>query len=369
MNILVINPGSTSTKISLFNNRDEVFTSSVFHDAPLLLRYKSVNDQLPMRIKVTEEILIKHSFKIEDVDVFVGRGGSAHSQREGLTLIDDNLYRDTFNEVAGTDHAAKLGVMIAYTEAKKYHKEAFTINPTNTDELSNIARITGIKGLYKRPQSHVLNQKAVVALIAKKIGKKVEDSSFVCAHIDGGITVAAHYNGRMIDSTEGAGGDGAFSPTRIGSTPVMGIVRYLEKGHSLDELKSLCSRSGGFVSHFGTSDASIIYKKKLEGDEKASLIWDAMLYQTSKEIGAMATVLKGRVDKIILTGGLVRYTDVVSSITERVSFISDVVTYPGELEQEAMAWAVMDYFEKKTEVKKYIPKDVFNGFPWDDVIY
>ncbi len=369
MMILVINPGSTSTKISVFNNRECLFTSSVFHDAPLLMSYKTVNDQLPFRLDVTMKMLKEHSINIENISYIVGRGGSAHSQHSGLTIVDETLYRDTYNEVAKTDHPAKLGVMCAYELSKKYNIPAFTINPTNTDELIDEARITGIKGLYRRPQSHVLNQKAVVKLQAKKLGKEEKECSFVCAHIDGGITVAAHKCGRMIDSTEGAGGDGAFTPTRLGSIPVLGICRFLEKGHSIDELKHLCSQSGGFVSHFGTSDAKKVYELMKEGDKHATLVWNTMLYQTSKAIGEMAVVLSGKVDNIILTGGLVRYKEVVDYITEHTSFIAPIALYPGEVEQEAMAWAVMDYIEGKTDVKKYIPKDVFNGFYWDDIIY
>ncbi len=300
MKILVINPGSTSTKISLFDKRTELFTSSVFHDAPVLLSFKTTNDQLDFRRDVAVKILSEHGYSLSDCDIFVGRGGSAHSQKGGLTIIDDTLYEDTKNEVAGTDHAAKLGVMLAYLLAEEYKKKAFTLNPTNMDELEDVARITGIEGVYRLPQSHALNQKATVALQAEKMGLKLEQSSFICAHIDGGITVAAHKNGRMIDSTEGAGGDGPFSPTRIGSIPVMGVVRYLEKGHTIEELKRLASKSGGFVSYFGSSDTARIYKMVEEGDKKATIVWQAMLYQISKSIGEMAAVLSGKVDPYLL---------------------------------------------------------------------
>ncbi len=365
MKILVINPGSTSTKVSLFENRNCLFTSSVFHDAPLLLSFKTTNDQLDFRREVILKILSENGYSLSDCDIFVGRGGSAHSQKSGLTIIDETLYEDTKNEIAGTDHPAKLGVMLAYLFAKKFNKRAFTLNPTNMDELDDVARITGIKGVYRLPQSHALNQKATVALHAEKMGLNLNQSSFICAHIDGGITVAAHKNGRMIDSTEGAGGDGPFSPTRIGSIPVMGVVRYLEKGHSIEDLKRLSSKSGGFVSYFGSSDTSKIYKMVEEKNEEASLIWEAMLYQISKSIGEMAAVLCGRVDAIILTGGLVRYSSIVEYIKSHCSFIAEVYTYPGEVEQEALAWAVCDYLEGRTEAKKYVPNDVFEGFDWD----
>ncbi len=368
MKILVINPGSTSTKISVFEDRKPIFTKSVFHDAPLMLSFKTTNDQLPYRKQVTLDILKENDISMQDIDIIVGRGGSAHSQKGGLTIIDKTLYTDTLNEVAKTDHAAKLGVMISYELAEEYHKKAFTLNPTNMDELEDVARITGIKGLYRRPQSHALNQKAIAQFHAKNLGKQVEDCNFIIAHIDGGITVGAHKNGKMIDCTEGAGGDGPFTPTRIGSIPVLEVVRYLENGHNTNEIRDLCSHSGGYVSYFGTSDTRKVYDLVKAKDSEAMLVWHAMLYQISKCIGQMATVLSGKVEAIILTGGLVRYQEIVDYITEHCSFIAPIATYPGEVEQEAMAWAVCDYLEGKVQPKKYIPEDVFTGFPWAETI-
>ncbi len=365
MKILVINPGSTSTKISLFENRKELFTSSVVHDAPMLLSFNTTNDQLDFRKEVTLKILSDHGYSIASCDIFVARGGSAHSQKAGLTVIDEALYLDTKNEVDGTDHPSKLGVMLAYLFGQKYNKPAFTLNPINLDEIDDKARITGIKGVYRRPQTHALNQKATVAMHAEKTGKKLDDSSYICVHIAGGISIAAHLNGRMIDSNEGAGGDGPFAPTRIGSIPVIEVVRYLEEGHTIEELKRLSSKSGGFVSYFGTSEASKVYKMAEEGNEEAKLVWEAMLYQICKAIGSMAAALSGKVNNIILTGGLVRYPSLVEYITSHCSFIAPVVTYPGEIEQEALAFAVCDWIDGKEEAHKYIPRDVFEGFDWD----
>lgn len=368
MKILVINPGSTSTKVSLFEDRINLFTQSQFHDAPLLLSFKSTNAQLEFRTRVTLSILNSEGYDIDDVDIFVGRGGSAHTVKGGLILIDDVLYQDTVRNVGHSDHPAKLGVMIAYNLAKEHGKKAYTLNPTNVDELEDVARITGIKGMYRKAQSHALNQKAVASLEAKRMGKRIEDTSFVVAHIDGGISIGAHRGGRMIDSVGGASGEGPFTPTRIGTIPAKGLLLYLQ-GRTYSDIEAMCSESGGFVSYFGTSDAGKVYEMVEKGDRKASLIWEAMLYQTVKAIGEMACVLSGRVDAVILTGGLVRYPSLVQYITEHVSFIAPVVTYPGEVEQEAMAEAVCDYIEGKIEVNKYIPEDVFESFEWDSTVY
>ena len=362
--ILVINPGSTSTKTSVFDDMKCLFTESVFHDAPQLLSFPTTNDQVPFRMKVVEDLLEKYGVPFESIDVYVGRGGCAYSQKAGVMEIDERLVRDTAADKGGSDHPAKLGVMMAWELGSKYGKKMFTVNPTNVDELCDSARITGISGVYRRAQTHVLNQKAIAKKHAESLGLSYDSCSFIVCHIDGGITVTAHEKGRMIDSTEGAGGDGPFSPTRLGSIPVMELANYVEK-HSPAELRTMCSRSGGLVSHFGTSDARIIHKMVEQGDPKACTIWNAMIYQICKSIGAMAAVLKGHVDAIILTGGLVRYDDICSQIKDRCSWIAPVALYPGEVEQEAMAQAVLDVLSGKEEAFRYSGEPVFKGFGWE----
>lgn len=362
--LLIINPGSTSTKISVYDDDVCLFTESVFHDAPELLSYPTANDQMPFRTSVIMDILKKHDIDIESINVWVGRGGCAYSQKSGVMEIDKALADDTAADKGGSDHPAKLGVMLAYQFGTKYGGAMYTLNPTNVDELCPYARITGIKGVYRRAQTHVLNQKAVAKIHARSIGKTYETSSFIVCHIDGGITVTAHKNGKMIDSTEGAGGDGPFTPTRLGSIPVMEIANYAQE-HGTEVLKTMCSRSGGFVSHFGTSDARKVHAMKESGDGKAALIWDAMVYQICKSIGAMAAVLEGKVDAIILTGGLVRYDDIPAMIKTKCGFIAPVVTYPGEVEQEELAGAVLDVIRGKEKAFKYTGKPVFRGFEWD----
>ena len=362
--LLVINPGSTSTKISVFDDMKCLFTESVFHDAPQLLSFPTANDQVPFRMKVVEDLLKKYGVPFESIDVYVGRGGCVYSQKAGVMEIDERLVRDTAEDKGGSDHPAKLGVMMAWELGRKYGKKMFTVNPTNVDELCDSARITGISGVYRRAQTHVLNQKAIAKKHAESLGLSYDSCSFIVGHIDGGITVTAHEKGRMIDSTEGAGGDGPFSPTRLGSIPVMELANYVEK-HSPAELRTMCSRSGGLVSHFGTSDARIIHNMVEQGDPKACTIWNAMVYQICKSIGAMAAVLKGHVDAIILTGGLVRYDDICARIKDRCSWIAPVALYPGEVEQEAMAQAVLEVLSGKTKAFRYTGEPVFNGFDWE----
>ena len=368
--LLVINPGSTSTKISLFLNEKELFCKSQFHDAPVLLQYPHVNDQVPFRYQVILEMLRSEGVDPSEIDVVVGRGGSACTQPSGVTKIDEKLYEDTKAAVGGSEHAAKLGVMLAWKFSLAYHRPAYTLNPTNVDEYNDYARLTGIRGLYRVAHSHVLNPKAVAEAHARAIGKKIEECNFIVAHIDGGVTVSAHHHGRMIDGTMGADGEGPFAPTRIGSVPVLELLDYIE-AHAketgsvetvLSDVRRMCSRSGGFVSLFGTSDAGKIHALVEQGDKKAVLVWNTMIYQICKHIGAMSAVLCGEVDAILLTGGLMRFDDITEGIRERCSRIAPIHVYPGEMEQEAMAFPVLKVLRGEAKAMTYSGKNVWQGF-------
>ena len=256
--LMVINPGSTSTKISLFVNEKELFERSQFHDAPVLLQYPHVNDQVPFRYQVILDMLKEEGVDPTEIDVFVGRGGSACTQPGGVTIVDQKLYDDTEAAVGGSEHAAKLGVMLAWRFSQAYHRPAYTLNPTNVDEYCDYARLTGIRGLYRTPHSHVLNPKAVAEAHAEALGRRIEDCNFIVAHIDGGITVSAHDHGKMVDGNMGADGEGAYTPTRIGSVPVLALLDWID-AHSTREARLMCSRAGGFVSLFGTADSDVIH--------------------------------------------------------------------------------------------------------------
>ena len=365
--ILVINPGSTSTKVSLYRNETSLWEKSVFHDAPVLLQYPHVNDQMPFRYQVILDMLKEEGNDPSKIDVFVGRGGSAYSQPGGVTAVDQRLYDDTVAAVGGSEHPAKLGVMLAWKFAQEFGRKAFTLNPTNVDEFGDYARLTGIKGIYRISHSHVLNQKAVAEFHAtKKLGKRYEECNFVVAHIDGGITVAAHDHGRMVDGNMGADGEGTFSPTRIGSVPVLALLDYL-KMHSVDDVRRMCSRAGGFVSLFGTADSDVIHRKVEEGDAKASLVWNTMIYQVCKQIGEMSAVLCGKVDGILLTGGLMRFQDVEDGIRKHCGWIAPITVYPGEMEQDALALSVLKALRGESSILTYSGKPVWDGFPGLDL--
>ena len=335
--LLIINPGSTSTKISLFENKKELFQKSQFHDAPVLLQFPHVNGQVPFRYQVILDMLKEEGVDPSEIDVFVGRGGSACTQPSGVTIIDQKLYDDTEAAVGGSEHAAKLGVMLAWRFAQNYHQPAYTLNP-----------------------------KAVAEAHAESLGKRYEDCNFIVGHIDGGVTVSTHYHGKMIDGTMGADGDGPFAPTRIGSVPVLELLDYLET-HPLDDVRRMCSRSGGFVSLFGTSNSDTVHALVEQGDKKATLVWNTMIYQICKSIGEMSAVLCGKVDAIVLTGGLMRFRDIEEGIRERCGWIAPIAVYPGEMEQEAMAFPVLKVLRGEAQPITYSGKNVWQGFEGIDL--
>jgi butyrate kinase len=295
------------------------------------------------------------------IDAFVGRGGGAHSQPSGIIRVDQNLYEDTVKGLDGSEHPAKLGVMLAWKFAEEYGKAAFTLNSTNVDEFCDYARLTGIRGLYRVSHSHFLNHKAVAEAHARAMGKPYEECNLVTAHIDGGVTTGAHSGGRMIDGSMGADGEGPFAPTRIGYVPVLELLDYIE-AHSIDEVRRMCSRAGGFVSLFGTSDASKVHALVEQGDPKAVLVWNTMIYQICKSIGEMSTVLCGKVDAIVLTGGLMRFEDIAEGIRERCGWIAPIQVYPGEMEQETMALSVLKVLQGRAEAMTYSGRNVWQGF-------
>jgi len=359
--ILVINPGSTSTKVSLFEDDRSMFERSLFHDASELLKFPHVNDQMPFRKGVILDMLKAEGVAPESIDAFVGRGGSACTQPGGITAVDQKLYDDTVAAVGGSEHPAKLGVMLAWTLAQEFGRPAYTLNPTNVDEYCDYARLTGIRGIYRVSHSHVLNQKAVAEFHAAKLGREYADCNFIVAHIDGGITVSAHDHGRMVDGNMGADGEGAFTPTRIGSVPVLQLLDYIEE-HSVADVRLRCSRAGGFVDLFGTSNSDTIHALVEKGDRKSSLVWNTMIYQVCKMIGEMSAVLCGKVDAILLTGGLVRFQDVVDGVKARCGFIAPVSVYQGEMEQEALALPTLKVLRGELTPLKYSGRNVWPGF-------
>ncbi|MBP3873391.1 MAG: butyrate kinase [Lachnospiraceae bacterium] len=358
--IFIINPGSTSTKLSLFENHSSIFTTDVFHDSSVLLKFPTINDQLDYRMEVIHRFLEDNSIDLHGIDAVVGRGGGCYAVPGGIYNIDDRLIDDTRNARGGLYHASMLGVQMAVEIHRKYGGICIMMDPPVVDELCDEARVTGLKGVYRRAVSHALNLKATARHHSMLMGKRYEDCNYIVCHIDGGISVTAHDHGRMIDGNDAGGGEGPFTPTRMGSLAVTDGRRVLEKLTD-GEIRDLCSQAGGLTSWFGTSSADTVHKMIEDGDPAASRVWDAMIYQVCKWIGMMSTPLKGQVDAILLCGGLLRFHEVGAGIRERCSFIAPVYEYPGEFEQEAMAAGAMRVLTGEEKVRTYPGKPVWEG--------
>lgn len=359
--IFIINPGSTSTKLSLFENDKNIYTTDVFHDSKVLLSFPTINDQLDYRMKVIYDFLKEDHIDLTGIDAVVGRGGGCYAVPGGIYQIDERLIADTRAARGGLYHASMLGVQMANEVHQKYGGIMIMMDPPVVDELCDDARITGLKGVYRRAVSHALNLKATARTHAKRMGKRYEDCNFIVCHIDGGISVTVHEHGRMIDGNDAGGGEGPFTPTRMGSLAVTDGRRVL-LGRTDREIRDLCSQAGGLSSWFGTSNSDKVHRMVENGNETAIRVWNAMIYQIIKWIGMMSTPLKGQVDAILLTGGLLRFPEIGKRIEESCSFIAPVYQYPGEFEQEAMAAGAMRILTGEEQVKTYPGKPVWSGF-------
>ena len=355
--VFVINPGSTSTKVALFEDDEKIYEESVTHDADVLNSYDDVNDQFGYRLEVINELIEDNELDLTNIDAFVGRGGGCHPVPSGTFEVNEKLLRDIKNNVGRTIHPSVLGVQLAYELQQKYGGRLFMVDPICVDEYTDVARVTGVKEVKRRAESHALNLRGTAMKHCKLCGIDYRKCNLVVAHIDGGITIAAHQNGRQIDCNQGAGGEGPFTATRTGSLPLMEVIEYYGD-HTLEQMRHLCTGTGGFVSHFGTSDADEVYARVKKGDEDAALVWEALGYNIVKYIGSMATVLKGQVDAILITGRYTRFANLLEYIREYTEWIAPVFIYENEVEQEAMCAGALRVLRGKEEAKIYTGKDV-----------
>ncbi len=351
--ILVINPGSTSTKIAIFEDEKEVYKENISHPVEELSKFANIIDQYEFRKNVIEDILKRKNFKLSDFSAIVGRGGLLKPIPSGTYLVND-LMISTLKKGEYGEHASNLGALLASSLATPYGIPAYIVDPVVVDEMEEIAKLSGSPLLRRKSIFHALNQKAVARRAAEEIGKAYEECSFIIAHLGGGISVGAHEKGRVIDVNNALNGDGPFTPERSGGLPAWDLVKLALSGeYSRNELKKMITGKGGVVAYLGTNDMREVEKKVLEGDEKFKLVFEAMAYQVAKEIGSLSAVLKGDVDAIILTGGLAYSKIFTNWIIERVKFISRVIVYSGEDEMKALAMGALRVLSGKENVKIY----------------
>ncbi len=334
---LIINPGSTSTKIAVFENGKPFFSETLRHQNEDLEKLGRTIEQLEYRKNLVMEALQKAGIKTEELDAVVGRGGLLRPIQGGTYIVTDRMVADLKGEKRGS-HASNLGGLIAYSIAKKQGIPAFIVDPVSVDELDPLARVSGMPENPRESFFHALNQKAIARRAANDMGKKYEEVNLIVAHLGGGITVGAHLRGRVVDVNNAIPGEGPFTPERSGGVPVGKLVEMCYSGnYSEEEIRKKLMGRGGLVAYLGTNDALNVEKLIHDGSEEALLIYKAMGYQVAKEIGACSAVLKGNVDAVAITGGVAHSKLLVGWIEERVRFIAPILVYPGEEEMDALA--------------------------------
>ena len=352
--ILAINPGSTSTKIAVYEGENPVFLKNIKHSKEKLDTFNKISDQFQFRKQLVINQLKEADIDLDSIGIIVGRGGLLKPIESGVYLVNKRMIHDLQNSPVG-EHASNLGGLIADDIAKTLPKaKAYIANPVVVDEMEDIARFTGHPKFKRISIFHALNQKAVAREHAKSIMREYEDLNLIVVHLGGGITIGTHKKGRVIDVNQGLDGEGPFSPERSGTLPVGQLVKMCFSGeYTQKEIMNMIKGSGGLVAYLGTNSAYDTEAAAFEGDEKASLVLQAMAYQVAKDIGAMGTVLKGDVDSILITGGVANSKWFVNLIAERIHKIAPTHVYPGEDEMRALAFNGLRVLKGEAEIKEY----------------
>jgi len=351
--IFVINPGSTSTKVGWFENDKKIFAKNIQHSKKEILSFKRINDQLSLRRDAILNVLNEQNKKIEDFDAIVGRGGALRPIESGTYRVNESMLKDLREGIQG-EHASNLGGILAAEIAKAASIPAFIVDPIVVDEMDPIAKITGRPEIKRRSIFHALNHKTTARSIAKKLGKDYTNLNLIIAHLGGGITVGAHKKGRIVDINNGLYGDGPFAPERAGGLPIWDAVDYfLSNNFSRAEIKKKIAGDAGVVAHLGTNDMREVVARIDKGDKKAEEIFNALIYQVSKEIGKLAPVFYGKVDAIVLTGGISKEKRFTKEVKKRVEFIAPVFIIPGGDEMKALALGALRVLKGEEKTKEY----------------
>ncbi len=350
---LIINPGSTSTKIGVFEDETLLFEETLRHTTEEIAQYASIVDQKDFRKEVILAILKEKNFDLKSLQVVVGRGGMLKPIPGGTYAVTDALLEDLRVGVSG-QHASNLGGILAREIGDELSIPSYIVDPVVVDELMPVSRVSGVPELPRKSIFHALNQKAVAKRYAKESGKAYEDLNLIVVHMGGGVSVGAHKNGKIVDVNNALDGEGAFSPERAGAVPAGDLVKMCFSGkYTEKEIYKKLVGNGGFNAYLGTNDAREVLAKYESGDEYAVLIQEAFWHQVAKDIGAMATVLEGKVDAIILTGGIAYGKKTCEEIQKRAGWISKFVIYPGEDELLALAQGAIRVLNGEEEAMKY----------------
>ncbi|SDZ85668.1 butyrate kinase [Lachnospiraceae bacterium NK3A20] len=350
---LIINPGSTSTKISVFDEEEPVLDKTLRHSTEEIAQFADIYAQKDFRKEIILNALKEENIDLATINVCVGRGGLLRPMPGGTYEVTDELYQDLHHAPQG-DHASNLGGILAREIGDTIGVPAYIVDPVVVDELQPVARISGVPEIERVSIDHPLNQKAMARRWAGSVGKKLEDVTVIVVHMGGGTSTGLHVNGKMIDVYAAFNGDGAFSPERANGVPALALVELCFSGKfTKEEMKKKIIGGGGFNAYIGTNDMREVEKMIDAGDEKVKLIRDAFIYQIAKNIGALATVVQGRVDQIILTGGIAHDKVVTDAITKSVEFLAPVTVYAGEAEQLALAQGALRVMKGEEKAQQY----------------
>jgi butyrate kinase len=353
-NILVINPGAGSTRVALFKDKKSIFEENIRHTPDELLQFSKIIDQYQFRKKKIMEFLARKKIDVKSLSAVVGRGGPFKPLTSGTYRVNDKLIQDITSGNYQSEHPSLLGAMIARTVADELGINAYFVDPVSVDEFWELARFSGLKEIKRKALSHALNVRMVAKKTAQKLNKPYEKCNFIIVHLGTGITVAAHLKGKQIDSSN-ANEDGPFSPQRTGALPTIPLAELCFSGtYKLGDIKKKLNRAGGMLSYLGTDDMQHVEARIEKGDNEAQAVYDAMIYQIAKEIGAYAVVLKGKIDAIIITGGIAHSKNFVKQLKQWVKFLCPTFyVYPGEGEMEALALGVLRVLRKEEKTKTY----------------
>ena len=349
--ILTINPGSTSTKIAVYDNEVQILVKGIEHRVEDLEKYERIQDQFEMRKNEVLQALKENDIKLESISAVVGRGGLLPPVKSGAYLVNEEMIDRLVNRPV-LEHASNLGAIISYEIAKPLGVNAYIYDSVAVDELTDVARLSGVKGMDRACLSHALNSRAMAIKYAKNNNKKYEDLNLIVAHLGGGISLSVHEKGQMVDIV--SDDEGPFSPERSGRVPCKTLIdRCFSGNYTHREMLKTIRGKGGISSYLGTVDVREVEKMINEGNEEAKLVHDAMTYQIAKGIGELATVVSGNVDAIILTGGIAYSNLITDNIRKRVGFISEVCVIPGENELESLSQGILRVLNKEEEARIY----------------
>ena len=350
---LIINPGSTSTKIGVYEDETLLFEQTLRHSTEEISKYASIFEQKDFRKEIIVNLLKEKNFDLKELGMVVGRGGMLKPIPGGTYPVSAELLHDLQIGKQG-QHASNLGGILAREIADSLNIPAFIVDPVVVDELTDIARLSGMPELPRRSVFHALNQKAVAKRYAKEIGKPYNTLRLLVVHLGGGVSVGAHENGKVVDVNNILDGEGAFSPERAGNVPVGDLIKLCFSGkYSEKEIYSKIVGKGGITAYLNTNDMRDVENKVLAGDKEVTLVYEAFVYQIAKDLGAMATVLKGKVDQIIVTGGIAYDKNLVKALRERTEWIAPFTVYPGEDELLALVQGALRVMNKEEEPMKY----------------